>query len=225
MPILANFLKSIDAHNEARVAKLKTELQATKEHLTDTQSSHFQTLFSGGLTFQVKPAMPDIGILTPATTLPAEEGSDYTSAQSSISSRDPSLPTAVLPQAQAQAQAQKQEWEQAPPQYCMCRAVRTVEGLWCEWTVGLRGQPAIAALDSRWGNRWRAGRQNELQWYSLRLEIIKEIRRIAQARRISEEAAMYVVHMQQQQTGSSMDQFCKQLRASRKVRVAAQKSK
>jgi hypothetical protein len=55
----------------------------------------------------------------------------------------------------------------------------------------------MMALDSRWGSQWRAGRQSELQWYSLQLEAIKEIRRVAQARRTSQEAAMWIVNMQQ----------------------------
>ncbi|EAQ87150.1 hypothetical protein CHGG_03769 [Chaetomium globosum CBS 148.51] len=150
------------------------------------------------------------GLQAAATAVlpPAEGGgkSQYTSAQPSINnsrlaSPDPARTYNTL------------EPELQPPQYRMCRAVRTVEGLWREWTVGLRGQPAIAALDSRWGSRWRAGRQSELQWYSLRLEVIKEIRRVAQAQRISEQAAMGIVSMQQQRIGCSLDQFCKQLRA------------
>ena len=73
----------------------------------------------------------------------------------------------------------------------MCRAVKTVKALWREWTVGLGGgSPSVAALDSRWGSRWRAGRPNELQWYSLRLEVIKEIRRLTRAQRTSKEAAI-----------------------------------
>jgi hypothetical protein len=64
--------------------------------------------------------------------------------------------------------------------YRMCHAVKTVKALWHEWTVGLGGGSlSVAALDSRWGSRWRAGRLNELQWYSLRLKAIKEIRRLA----------------------------------------------
>jgi len=78
----------------------------------------------------------------------------------------------------------------------MCRAIRTVEDLWREWTVGLQGQPSINELDRRWGTSWRAGRPSELQWYALRLEVIKEIRRIAQARKTSEEAAIWQVSYQ-----------------------------
>ncbi|KJZ69683.1 hypothetical protein HIM_10930 [Hirsutella minnesotensis 3608] len=137
--------------------------------------------------------------------------------------------------------------------YHMCRAVKTVEALWSEWTVGLRSGPAIADLDSRWGSRWRAGRQNELQWYllrfevireigkvakahrcseeaamhivwySLRLEVIREIRKVAKAHRCSEEEAMHIVNLQQQQTDRSLDLFCKQLRASRKAQIVRPK--
>ena len=77
-----------------------------------------------------------------------------------------------------------------PPKHRMCRDIKTVKVLWLEWTEGLRGQPSIRDLDSRWRYRWRTGRQSELQWYSLRLEVIKEIQRIAKAERIAEQAAM-----------------------------------
>ena len=107
----------------------------------------------------------------------------------------------------------------------MCRTTKTVEDLWREWTVGLQGQPAITALDSHWGSRWRAGRQSEVQWYSLRLEVIKEIRRIARAQRMSEEAAMHLMSMRQQQTGCSIDQLCKTLRANRKAQIIAQRGR
>ncbi len=102
-----------------------------------------------------------------------------------------------------------------PPCYRMCRSVKTVEALWHEWTVGLNGQPSVSALDSKWGNRWRAGRQAELQWYSLRLEVIKEIRRMAQMHRSSEQQVMRVLQHHQQQMGYSLDRFCKHLRAGR----------
>ncbi len=53
------------------------------------------------------------------------------------------------------------------------------------------------------------------------LEVIKEIRRTAQAQWSSEEAAMLVVEMQQRQMGCSLDPFCKRLRAARKAAAAA----
>jgi hypothetical protein len=101
----------------------------------------------------------------------------------------------------------------------MCRSIKTVEALWREWTVGLNGQPSVSALDSRWGHRWRAGRQAELQWYSLRLEVIKEIRRIARVHRSSEPQAMWVLQHHHQQMGYSLDRLCKHLRAGRAGRA------
>jgi Transcriptional activator of glycolytic enzymes len=57
----------------------------------------------------------------------------------------------------------------------MSRELKMVEGLWREWTEGVPGRPSIRELDNLEGSRWRAGRQSEIQWYSLRLEAIKEI--------------------------------------------------
>ena len=203
VPALADYLQSVDARNDTRITNLRADLQAELRGIRE-QASQLQLLFSTGLTFQLKTAAtPGLLQLQPA---PAAED---TSACSSSSSNGRSVTPGL----------------EMPPRHRMCREVRTVRDLWREWTVGLRGQLAIAALDSRWGSRWRAGQQSEVQWYSLRLEIVKEIRRMAQARRISEEAAMHAVNLQQQQMGYSLDQLCKLLRANRKARLTAQKRK
>jgi hypothetical protein len=99
----------------------------------------------------------------------------------------------------------------------MSRVVNSVRALWREWTEGLGGNPSVAALDSKWGSRWRAGRQKEVQWYSLRLEVIKEIKRVAQAQKVSEEVAMWQVNLWQEHMQCSLDQLCKRLRAGRKA--------
>jgi hypothetical protein len=213
VPVLANYLQSI----EGRIAdlktslqtSLKTELQATEKQRIESQTLQLQTLLSAGLTFELKTTGTSTNLLQlqPAiapTAIVEEAQSRYESARST-----PVRSTAPAPAS-----------EEEPPQYRMCRAIKIVEDLWREWTVGLQGQPAIAALDSRWGSRWRAGRQSELQWYSLRLEVIKEIRRLAQAQRSSEQAAMCALGLRQQQIGCSLDQFCKLLRANRKARLA-----
>jgi hypothetical protein len=54
--------------------------------------------------------------------------------------------------------------EPRPPQYRICWAVKTIRGLWDEWTVVLRGLLVIAALDRKWGSWWRAGWWSELRW-------------------------------------------------------------
>jgi hypothetical protein len=152
-----------------------------------------------------RPAAPQVAV---------QEGSQYASACSSISSRSSSPGPEPGP---GPGRGPDLEPEPDPLRHRMCRTIKTVEGLWREWTVGLRGQPAIMELDRQWGNRWRSGRQSELQWYSLRLEVVKEIQRIARAQRTSEEAAMRIVDLHQRQTSCSIDQLCKRLRANRKA--------
>ena len=76
--------------------------------------------------------------------------------------------------------------------------MNSVQALWREWTEGLGGNPSIAALDSKWGSKWRASRQKEVQWYSLQLKVIKEIKRVVQVQKFSEEAAMWQVNLQQE---------------------------
>ncbi|KAK4244197.1 transcriptional activator of glycolytic enzymes-domain-containing protein, partial [Corynascus novoguineensis] len=199
----------IESRIEAIPAELDIRLQACETRLRQAQSSELRTLLVTGLqaaTTAVQPATEGAG------------ESRYASAQSSVgnsrlTSQDP-VQTNHTPELDLQPGLDP---DLQPPRYRMCRAVKTVEALWREWTVGLRGQPAVAELDRKWANRWRSGRQSELQWYSLRLEVIREIQRIAQEKRIGEQAAMHSVSMQQQQTGCSLDQFCKQLRANRKA--------
>jgi hypothetical protein len=148
--------------------------------------------------------------------------SRYASARASTAaSPAPELPESPeLPMPPEQQQIQQERALQPPPQHRMSCAVKTVGQLWREWTVGLGGgSPAISVPDSTWGSRWRAGRRIELQWYSLRLEAINEIRRIAQAQRCSETEAMWQLYMQQQRTGYSLDQLCKRLRANRKKAI------
>jgi hypothetical protein len=211
MPLLTDYLKAIDARNGQRMNNLKASIDSIAQSQS-TQSAQLQLLTSNGLTFRLKAPQQQQLLLLPPPLPTIISSSRYTSAKASIVA----TPLARSPSPPLLSQQKEQELLQ-PPKHRMCRAVRTVEALWREWTVGLQGNPSIETLDRKWGNRWRAGRQSELQWYSLRLEAIKEIRRIAQAQRTSEEAAMWQVNLQQQQTRCSLDQLCKRLRASRKT--------
>jgi hypothetical protein len=230
MPLLVDHLKAADARNEQRASELQALLDRVAES-QQAQSAQLQFLMSGSLTFRLEApaqaaaplaAAPPVALLAPLATSTVAS-SRYASAQASVESTPPRLasplPGPPSPLQQPQPDHELDPEPPRPPVHRMCRTVKTVKALWQEWTVGLgRGNPSIAALDSRWGSRWRAGRQSELQWYSLRLEVIKEIRRIAQARRVSEAAAMWQVNLQQEQMQCSLDQLCKQLRASRKAR-------
>jgi hypothetical protein len=55
MPVLSDYLKTMDARSEARVAELKAELKAELQAVT-AQSARLQTLLTTGLTFEVKAA-------------------------------------------------------------------------------------------------------------------------------------------------------------------------
>ena len=101
-----------------------------------------------------------------------------------------------------------------PPVHLMCREISDVAGLWTEWMVG---------ITELFRSRWRAGRPSEVQWYSLRLEVIREIQRVARVRHTTEVAAMQSVASEQQRAGRqplSLDAFCKHLRRQRKHREA-----
>jgi hypothetical protein len=217
MPLLVDHLRAIEARSEQRARELQASLDRVAESQW-AQSTQLQFLTSGSLTFRLEApqaaataaattTIPPAILLTPLAAS-AAGSSRYASAQASVVSTpsriaSPLPPLPPLPP--------------LLPVYRMSRAVKTVRALWQEWTVGLGGSPSVAALDLKWGSRWRAGRQNELQWYSLRLEVIKEIRRVAQAQRVSEEAAMWQVNLQQEQMQCSLDQLCKRLRAGRKA--------
>jgi hypothetical protein len=233
MPLLVDHLKAMDARSERRASELQALLDRVAES-QQTQSTQLQFLMSGSLTFRLEAPRLTAAAAAPAAAVAAAAllapvvtstiaSSRYASAQASVESTPPRLasplPGPPPPLPLPQPDHDEPNPEPRPPVYRMCRTVKTVKALWREWTVGLgHGNPSVAALDSRWGSQWRAGRQSELQWYSLRLEVIKEVRRVAQARHVSEEAAMWQVNLQQEQMQCSLDQFCKQLRAGRKAR-------
>lgn len=215
LPVLTDYLKTAEARNEAQFTKLSAaltaEIRTAEERLSGTYQSSLRDLLAGSVfRLQPPPVLASIPAPVLTTTLsPAPVSSSASwlnhsgeSGESGRSSRSKSP-------------------EVEPPKYRMSRTVNAVSDLWREWTTGLRGGPSITALDNRWGNRWRAGRQAEVQWYSLRLEVIREIRRVAGIRRLSEESAMCFVAAEQRQSNCSLDLYCKRLRANRKTREAA----
>lgn len=210
IPLLADQLQAIDARSEQRAKELKQSLEQSLSQLLALQrdqSLRLQSLTSGDLVFRLEAPQ---ALSNPLLTLPlppllsvGEVSSKYTSAQCSIAP----TPAASSPRLSPLPEPGLEPELEPAPKHRMCRAVRT---------VGLQGQPSITELDRRWGTLWRTGRHSEQQWYSLRLEIIRKIQRIARARRTSEDAAMWQLSHQQQQQRCSLDQLCKQLRAARK---------
>jgi hypothetical protein len=234
LPVLTDYLKIAEARREAQMTELSraltAEIRTAKEQLAGAYQSSLQTFLAESV-FQLKSASTPAPAPAPASAsasaplflpLPQRLGKLVAEGEGSFCSSTPLLSVSrlVSPAAPGSAEERSLEAGVEPPRYRMSRAVKTVKGLWREWTVGLQGEPSIIALDNRWGSRWRAGRQAEVQWYSLRLEVIREIRRVAQARRISEESAMQFVGAEQRQCNCSLDLYCKRLRANRKTRDA-----
>ena len=131
-------------------------------------------------------------------------------------------------QQQAQQQPQQQPHQQEiqdprptlPPQYEMRRDLRRVDQLYYEWMVGYQGSFSIQELDRRWGSSWRGGRSREIQFYSLRLEIIKEIARLSHLEKVSEAVAVQRLQQRQDREKCSIDKLCKLLRREARIRKA-----
>jgi hypothetical protein len=229
MPQLVDHLKAMNAHAAEREAENRAlagsiaEMRQLVSSVVDTQaaqSTQLQMLTSGGLTHRFEaPTTPTAAAAAIARQLLLlAPSSAIASASAGAAAASPPLQGPQGPQDPQDPQDQRGREGligQLPPSYRMSRVVKTVDRLWHEWTIGFGGSPSIQALDSKWGSRWRTGRRSEIQWYSLRLEVIREIRRIARAQRTSEEAAMWQLNLQQQQMGCSLDQLCKRLRAGR----------
>jgi hypothetical protein len=111
------------------------------------------------------------------------------------------------------------------PQYKMSRDVRTVEMLYREWTEGLQGALSIRELDRRYSHHWRKGRSAELQFYSIRKEIMREIERIRVTDGVNEVTAARRVQGRQDREMLSLDKLGKRLREEAKAREARRRDR
>ena len=214
LPQFTEHLLTAEARYTAQLAEatvaLTAEIAGLEARLTSAYTNHLrQTLAEA--TLQIR--LPEAGLAPTPAPAPAAAAAMATVTMPDLELEPVLVDDFRIPGA-----------EETPPEYRMSRAIRTVEALWQEWMTGLPGQPAVSALDTQWGSKWRAGRRSEVQWYSLRLEVIREIRRISKSRRIAEITAMHAVAADYRQSSRSLDAFCKQLRSSRKLREAGQRA-
>jgi hypothetical protein len=107
----------------------------------------------------------------------------------------------------------------------MSRDVRTVEMLYREWTEGLQGALSIRELDRRYSHHWRKGRSAELQFYSIRKEIMREIERIRVTDGVNEVTAARRVQGRQDREMLSLDKLGKRLRDEAKARKARRRDR
>jgi Centromere DNA-binding protein complex CBF3 subunit, domain 2/Transcriptional activator of glycolytic enzymes len=247
MPDLADRLQSIGSQvvNQSRdntqiktiISEMAQDVAATKLDISRTQRT-LQWFTSGGLTFRLEmtpqggqgramitPVAAVLPASSPSTSLPSSPSSPPPSPQQSPQQQQQlqqQLQLLQLQQQQLQQQLQQQQSSPIdtarPPLYRMRRDIRTVEQLHREWTQGLQGGPSILELDRQYGARWRSDRRSEIQFYSLRQEIMREISRISSHNSVSEIAAVQRVQGRQDREKWSMDKLCKTLRLEAKQR-------
>ena len=113
----------------------------------------------------------------PRVTSTVASSSRYTSAQASVESTPPRLasplppgPPALLPPPLPQPDHDEPSPEPPrPPEYRMCRTVKTVKALWQEWTVGLgHGNPSVKFRRS---TRFKVG-QSMARWEAKRAPVV-----------------------------------------------------
>ncbi|KAH8890738.1 hypothetical protein GQ53DRAFT_867189 [Thozetella sp. PMI_491] len=172
------------AETTAAVTTLARELRGWEDRVAESAQSSIQKLFADG---QVR--------LTLAGT------------EEAVAGRGPN-PAAIWSATWSDHGPGDDETGGEPPQHTMNRTVKTVAALWEEWTKGGPGRPSISALDRRWGPRWRTGRSREVQWYSLRREVILEAGRLAATRRIPMPTAVQVLDLDQRRTLATLNRFC-----------------
>lgn len=89
----------------------------------------------------------------------------------------------------------------------MSRDVRTGEVFYHGWTRGLRGALLIRELDRQHNHHWRKGRRAELQFYSPRKEIMREIDWIVVHDGVDEITAARRVQERQDREKPSLDKL------------------
>jgi hypothetical protein len=231
LPDLVDNLQSISSQmihqsktQEHKTAQITSKIDTINIALEKTQET-LKHMTSGRVTFRLEmmpqgPATAVVPILPSSSSAPTSPSSSLTSPipPQPCQPSQPPLDISVLPEVTgglllpAHAPLLPSPHPPSVPQYRMRRDIRTVEQLYREWTVGLQGCLSILELDRQYGPRWRAGRSNEIQFYSLRAEIIREINRIALHDCVSEMTAMQRVQGRQYREKWSIDKLCKALR-------------
>ncbi|KAI9470596.1 MAG: transcriptional activator of glycolytic enzymes-domain-containing protein [Benjaminiella poitrasii] len=90
--------------------------------------------------------------------------------------------------------------EDAHKRYKLSRDLSNVTSLWREWTVGLGNDiPSINSLNDKYGSKWRQDAK-ERKYYSKRLVIVNEIKKVASDGNLSLEEAAVVVEDERRST-------------------------
>ncbi len=209
--VLTDYLKAAKAWRKVQVVELLAAIIAkiyiVKEQLAIVYQSLIQA-FLANRVFQLALALALVLVL--ALVL---EGGLVFSRSISLG-----VATSLVEDSESNAEIRGVELEGVELlKYCISQAVKTVRDLQRKWTVSIWGGPLVTALDNQQGSQQQAGQQAEVQQYSLQLEVIQEIWRVAQVQRISKDTAIYFVRAKQRQSNCSLDLYYKRLQANRKT--------
>lgn len=234
LPVLTEYLQAAEARKAAQIAELSAlilaQIQASESRLAGMYQAAVRNVLAGSF-FQLQPPSfgsapaaflaPQVAFAPPVPSpLPSPSPSPSPSASSCSTppATTPSpIPSASIPSPDMDLDP---DLNAEPPKHTMDRETRSIVTLWHEWHEGYGGRPAIKALDQRWGSRWRADRRSEVQWYSVRHEVIREIGKVARADRCTEIQAAHRLEFERRQSGASIDKYVKRLRANNKLRKA-----
>ncbi|KAG1445642.1 hypothetical protein G6F56_009841 [Rhizopus delemar] len=90
------------------------------------------------------------------------------------------------------------------PVYRLDRTLKTVDEVWKEYSVGIKGGPAVEMLEFEHGTLWRKDR-TEARYFSRRNVIYKEIKRMANELNISNEEAARNIERTRQRLKKTLD--------------------
>ena len=157
LPVLTDYLKAAEARREAQAAELSAaltaEIHTAKEQLATAYRASIQTFLADSV-FQLAPApapAPAPELVPVPVPVPQRLG-ELVIEEGGLCSRSisPGVASSSAEDSECSLQSGGVELGGAePPKHRMSRAVKTVQDLWREWTVGLRGGPSVTALDSR----------------------------------------------------------------------------
>ncbi|KAK9358122.1 hypothetical protein V1504DRAFT_462085, partial [Lipomyces starkeyi] len=95
------------------------------------------------------------------------------------------------------------------PKYKLPRYELTVSELYRVWYTGSAAFPSIVSLDEDYGAAWRSG---DRQYYSVRLQIIKKVDRLAAARSISKGDAVLHLDRERREKNWTLNMLSNEIR-------------
>ncbi|KAI7887854.1 transcriptional activator of glycolytic enzymes-domain-containing protein [Mucor mucedo] len=89
----------------------------------------------------------------------------------------------------------------------MNRNLITVPEIWLEYSVGINGGPSLQLLEAKHGTAWRKDDLKEERYFTRRMTLIREIKRLASQHEFSCEEAAVELEERRMQLHFSLDKL------------------